>query len=206
MKKVVKGLLALLLMVPLFAGIVNQANVAEAAEIPETVNIYLHKRIFRDLRWTNNEELDSWFYDNDGNPIDREQMTNEDELMLQNSLPFNGAMYDIYDATPWYQEVLAKGTLPNGATFKSAKEFADYISKLTKKEAIKMAQESDLTKLNSQSVVTKKTTMPDGRELEGIASFTDLRSQDGQQNKAYLIVETGITDKKELNVDMNKLG
>ncbi|PAB02132.1 pilin N-terminal domain-containing protein [Enterococcus canintestini] len=207
MKKIMTSLFALVMLLPLLMGVnIGGEKVVEAADNPDEVTIYLHKRIFRDLRWKHNEQLDNWFYDNDGKPIDREQTTEQDDLMLENSLPLNGAIFDIYDATPWYQAVENNQALPDGSKFSSTKDFVDYISKLTRKEAIKMATDEKLEKVFSQGTVSKKTEMPDGRTLEGIATFPGLDVKEGNQYKAYLIVETGLTDKKDLNVDLEKLG
>ncbi|MBO0449550.1 LPXTG cell wall anchor domain-containing protein [Enterococcus sp. MJM12] len=207
MKKIMTSLLALLLLLPLvFTFTSNGETIAEAADNPEEVTIYLHKRIFRDLRWKNNKELEDWEYQNDGLQIVGEQLTEQDNTLLENSLPLNGAMFDIYDATPWYKDVKEKGQLPNGVKVSSQKDFVDYIATLARKEAIKMAEESKLTKVNAQAIVSQKTEMPDGRTLEGIATFPKLPVKSGDEEAAYLILETGLTEKKDLNVDMEKLG
>lgn len=207
MKKIITSILALLMLLPLLMALnIGEEKVVEAADNPDEVTIYLHKRIFRDLRWKNNKELEDWEYQNDGLQIVGEQLTEQDNILLENSLPLNGAMFDVYDATPWYKDVQEKGQLPNGTKVTSTKDFVDYIATLARKEAIKMANESKLTKVYDQATVSKKTEMPDGRTLEGIATFPGLAVKDGNQEKAYLILETGITEKKNLNVDMEKLG
>ena len=78
MKKFITSILALLMLLPLLMALnIGEEKVVEAADNPDEVTIYLHKRIFRDLRWKNNKELEDWEYQNDGLQIVGEQLTEQ---------------------------------------------------------------------------------------------------------------------------------
>lgn len=209
MKKMVKVFLSLLLVCPiLFLSAFDKK--AQAAEM-DTVDIVLHKRIFRDVHWHHSDKLDAYFYGNDGLPIDKENIeddSQENEL-LKNSIPLNGAQYMIWDATKLTNVDTFKKYYQD-SSIKETKDIVQVFSRMKRSGAIELAQKADLPQISIEgntTIVTKKDLISKKNPTStqaGIARFDDLARKDGEQFKAYLIVETGVSDTKELNVDLEK--
>lgn len=201
------------LLLPLFmVGLCSAFFAGKSADAAgEAIDIVLHKRIFRDVRWRANENLDSWFYDNDGLPIDKEKEDgqSQDNTLLENSVPLNGAQYKIWDATKLVDVATFKKYY-HDSEIQDARDIVQVFSRMTRSNAIKIAENAQLPQMsiaNSKTVVTKNDVItkdnPASKQA-GIARFTNLPRKEGDTFKAYLIVETAVSETKELNVDLEK--
>lgn len=207
MKKVLKMIGILLVALPLF--LTNDMTIkVEAAE--ESATVYLHKRIFRDLRWekVQAETVAGWQYDNDGQLIEDDQKTIEDEVLTDNSVPLNGAIFKVYDFTAEYQKALSEGQSPTDfATAFMDRTYA--LEQIAATDKVAWTNSSNQGRLpeDPTAFVTERMTVPtnDGalQVQDGIVRLDFPKQQEGQ-DAAYLILETGLTDADELNVDLTQ--
>lgn len=184
MIKFKNALLALLMLLPIFAGVLGAVPTTEVhAATSETVDIVLHKRIFRDLRWYGRYEDKEWAYDNDGSLLDPNEA---------DSTGLNGAIFRVWDATP----LLRYAERQEGF---DPETFVRDFSEMNQSEAVEIAESSELTELfvDQQLVTGTDEIMGDG-----ILTLSNLPLKDESGYKAYLITEAGLTDAEELNVDM----
>lgn len=208
MKKLLKVLLTTALLLPLLAAVLPNSSQAVAVETDDAqVDVYLHKRIFRDLRWTQGqvESVDNWEYDNGGLLIEEDQKTLDQDLLTDDSKPLNGAIFKVYDFSAEYLAALQAGQTPE--------EFSQaYMDRSFVLEQIEATGKTALTNpepdvADPGAFVTRRQTLTDaaGNEevYDGIAKLSLPRYQEGQDG-AYLIIETGLTDATELNIDLEK--
>ena len=192
MKKFKKIMLTLLLMLPIFCGLVGGgegfAVGTEAEETAETeVEIVLHKRIFRDLRWYKQQAVEDWNYQNTGSLLEEEDLVSD---------PFNGAIYRIFDADKLVAEDLAADpTL-------EAQDIVDKYAAMKGTAILEMAAEKDLPEITSETGGWVSQT--DAEFGDGIVRVTLPAISEEGTYKNYLMVETGVTDADEMNVDMKK--
>src|SRR5699024_10696442 len=184
--------LTLLLMLPIFCGLVGGGEgFAVEAEVEATAEsedeIVLHKRIFRDLRWYKQQAVEDWNYQNTGSLLEEEDLVSD---------PFNGAIYRIFDADKLVAEDLAADpTL-------EAQDIVDKYAAMEGTAILEMAAEKDLPEITSETGDWVSQT--DAEFGDGIVRVTLPAISEEGTYKNYLMVETGVTDADEMNVDMKK--
>lgn len=200
MKKFKNSFMTLLLMLPLVAGLFTFSGQALAEEVdsmnvPESVDLILHKRIFRELRWKPVEDqVKEWSYQGNGTILG-----NSEEESQSN--PFNGAIFRIWDATSWLIEA-QETAQKNGEEF-DADDLVTEVSKMSNTKAQEVAEKEGLPELFAdQELVTADDTT--GNLGKGILRLPELPVRDEQSEgfKAYLVSEVGVTDDKAMNVDV----
>lgn len=176
MKKVTVIFLLAISILSFFGGMLPQSG---QAETEEHVEIVLHKRIYRDVRAPEEN-----FYKNDGLTIKEDSNTAEDRELIEKTVGLNGANFEVFDATTLYNQ-----------TDLTSEKFVETYSKMSRKEAKKIAKEENLL------LVGKITTQTDEKlQKNGIARI-QLPNQKGN---AYLFIETKLNENKQLNVDLDK--
>lgn len=176
MRKIVNVLFSITFLFSLVGGILPQSVRAETSE---QIEIVLHKRIYRDVR-----APEDHFYENDGLTIKEDSKNPDDLALIEKTVGLNGANFEVFDATKLYDQ-----------TNLTPEKFVASFSKMSRKEAKKIAHEENLQHIG------KITTQTDSKlQKEGIARI-QLPSQKG---KAYLFIETKLNENKQLNVDLDK--
>lgn len=192
--KILRSIILVLLLVPVFLSL---PTVVQGEEQNEVVEVYLHKRLFRDWQWreTQPDAVNQWHYDNQGTQLTDMQQTLTDELLSDPSLPLNGAIFKVYDFTPEYQKALAAGQTP--VTF--AQDFADRTYALEQIQALHKVPLTNPEATGSTeaatSFITARTGVPDEsgtpQPHDGIIHLQLAPTQAGLAS-AYLILETGL--------------
>lgn len=141
----------------------------------DTTTLMLHKRIYRDARLAN---VDQWEYDNHGQEV----------IQSDDSFGLNGANFDVYDATDFYDQAKTDG--------ESEAEFAQRLAQLDRKSALALAKAHDLP-----TISTLKTATVNGED--GVASV-EVPTYAGNRYAAYLLIETSVDADTLLNVDLTK--
>lgn len=141
----------------------------------DTTTLILHKRIYRDARLA---DLDKWEYNNQGQEV----------IQSDASFGLNGANFDVYDATEFYDQAKLAG--------ETEAEFAQRLAQLDRKSALALAKAHHLP-----LVTTLKTASVNGED--GVASL-DVPKFANDQNAAYLLIETSVDHDTLLNVDLTK--
>lgn len=179
MKRLKGILLTLLLLLPMISvfGLATQADAAE------TVDLVLHKRIIRDVYLN-----DDFKYNNTGDELKPD--------VVSGSSALNGAVFEIYDITDYFYEEIEKikGTPNTEDSRTPAKQITDRY--LTQKAA------NDLVKKEKIPVFRTAITGRNGNS-NGEAKITVPQMKNGQ-HAVYLIIETGVDDTVEFNVDIEK--
>lgn len=199
MKKIQTSLMSLLMLLPLFAGLLTfaapaQAEVDELAVIPDEVQVILHKRIFRDLRWKSLEEqVQDWSYQGNGMALDLQEE--------QTSLPFDGAVFRVWDATSWVLSA-QEAAINEGEVF-NAENLVTDIASMTNTEAQAAAEDANLPEIYAEEeLITAEDQV--GGLGRGILRLPNLPVYDEEAEtfKAYLIAEVGVTKDEAMNVDV----
>lgn len=169
----------------------NTGTVADETTV-ENVEIVLHKRIFRDLRWYKKAAVEEWNYQNDGLEIDGDLV----------STPFNGAIFQVFDADALVAEAYENAKEADATI--TPEEIVENVATMKPAAALAKAAELNLTEITNDAEGTPLITATDAEFGDGILRLTVPTTNDEGAYKSYLIVETGVTDAKEMNVDMEK--
>lgn len=187
-----KRMLFLLILLPTLLGLVAPLT---ATAQGETVELVLHKRMFRDVAMP----TDPAWYDNGGLPIDKHELSTADKFLLENSEGLNQANFSVYDATELYQEALMTDEDLD------PKELVDKYSKMNRKEIQAVAAKLPLVEQDPYGRGKGKINTGYDQSLgeDGIGRISVPKMKDGNA-AAYLIVEEELDPDKQLNVDLEK--
>lgn len=172
-----------LLLIPILLLLSNLVSPQIFAATTDTVDVVIHKRIYRDIEAGKIIENPNYF-ENDGS-----QRSQEDQLLTE-TIGFNGAEFALYDITAYYKH-----------SGKSAAEIIEYFRKMSAASTVDYLTEQGYQPL-LKNIVTSQTA--DG-EL-GVATIENLSlyHQALAHDAAYLIVETGTTADAQLNIDLRR--